>query len=165
MYSRIKEPPYILLTQTLFQIQRMNTLSLGFFKKGLLVYSFVFNIMFLFILFNTFLLIFLFNLFWVNKSKHFSLFCFGCLFSKLVPKKTLNQKLYEFYQNVPTNTAIHSYRSPPKPGYGFKTSTLPPYIRNGYSSVSVNILFSEQTNQKSLKMKANIVACLPTIST
>ncbi|KAM7359926.1 actin binding LIM protein Uncoordinated 115a isoform 5-T5 [Cochliomyia hominivorax] len=36
--------------------------------------------------------------------------------------------------NAPSYNAIHSYRSPPKPGYGFKTSTLPPYIRNGYSS-------------------------------
>lgn len=35
---------------------------------------------------------------------------------------------------APSYNAIHSYRSPPKPGYGFKTSTLPPYIRNGYSS-------------------------------
>ncbi|KAL9901035.1 actin binding LIM protein Uncoordinated 115a isoform 1-T1 [Glossina fuscipes fuscipes] len=33
---------------------------------------------------------------------------------------------------APSYNAIHSYRSPPKPGYGFKTSTLPPYIRNGY---------------------------------
>lgn len=33
-------------------------------------------------------------------------------------------------------SAIHSYRSPPKPGYGFKTSTLPATMRNGYSSVS-----------------------------
>lgn len=38
--------------------------------------------------------------------------------------------------------AIHSYRSPPKPGYGFKQhSTLPPSYRSGYvsgySSVSV----------------------------
>ncbi|XP_055381382.1 actin-binding LIM protein 3 isoform X2 [Condylostylus longicornis] len=36
--------------------------------------------------------------------------------------------------NAPSYNAIHSYRSPPKPGYGFKTSTLPPSIRNGYSS-------------------------------
>ncbi|XP_065372568.1 actin-binding LIM protein 3 isoform X2 [Calliphora vicina] len=36
--------------------------------------------------------------------------------------------------NAPSYNAIHSYRAPPKPGYGFKTSTLPPYIRNGYSS-------------------------------
>ncbi|XP_060645875.1 actin-binding LIM protein 3 isoform X2 [Drosophila nasuta] len=36
--------------------------------------------------------------------------------------------------NAPSYNAIHSYRSPPKPGYGFKTTTLPPYIRNGYSS-------------------------------
>ncbi|XP_017117408.1 actin-binding LIM protein 2 isoform X4 [Drosophila elegans] len=35
--------------------------------------------------------------------------------------------------NAPSYNAIHSYRSPPKPGYGFKTTTLP-YIRNGYSS-------------------------------
>lgn len=32
--------------------------------------------------------------------------------------------------------AIQSYRSPPKPGYGLKTSTLPASMRNGYSSVS-----------------------------
>lgn len=37
--------------------------------------------------------------------------------------------------NAPSYNAIHSYRSPPKPGYGFKTSTLPPgSLRNGYSS-------------------------------
>ncbi|XP_037952792.1 actin-binding LIM protein 3 isoform X3 [Teleopsis dalmanni] len=36
--------------------------------------------------------------------------------------------------NAPSYNAIHSYRSPPKPGYGFKTSTLPPYMRSGYSS-------------------------------
>ncbi|XP_065092231.1 actin-binding LIM protein 2 isoform X2 [Ochlerotatus camptorhynchus] len=37
--------------------------------------------------------------------------------------------------SAPSYNAIHSYRSPPKPGYGFKTSTLPPSsIRNGYSS-------------------------------
>ncbi|KAG4080226.1 hypothetical protein HA402_008297 [Bradysia odoriphaga] len=38
--------------------------------------------------------------------------------------------------NAPSYNAIHSYRSPPKPGYGFKTSTLPSSIgyRNGYSS-------------------------------
>nr|ADU79243.1 AT12805p [Drosophila melanogaster] len=35
--------------------------------------------------------------------------------------------------NAPSYNAIHSYRSPPKPGYGFKTTTLP-YIRNGFSS-------------------------------
>nr|XP_049462896.1 actin-binding LIM protein 3 isoform X2 [Anopheles coluzzii] len=36
--------------------------------------------------------------------------------------------------NATSYNAIHSYRSPPKPGYGFKTSTLPPSLRNGYSS-------------------------------
>ncbi|XP_067618593.1 actin-binding LIM protein 2 isoform X1 [Eurosta solidaginis] len=36
--------------------------------------------------------------------------------------------------NAPSYNAIHSYRSPPRPGYGLKTSTLPPSIRNGYSS-------------------------------
>lgn len=36
--------------------------------------------------------------------------------------------------NAPSYNAIHSYRSPPKPGYGFKTSTLPPSSRNGYCS-------------------------------
>lgn len=36
--------------------------------------------------------------------------------------------------NAPSYNAIHSYRSPPKPGYGFKTSTLPSSMRNGYSS-------------------------------
>lgn len=36
--------------------------------------------------------------------------------------------------NAPSYNAIQSYRSPPKPGYGLKTSTLPPSIRNGYSS-------------------------------
>ncbi|XP_055613078.1 actin-binding LIM protein 1-like isoform X3 [Uranotaenia lowii] len=41
------------------------------------------------------------------------------------------------YNEIRPHTAIHSYRSPPKPGYGFKSSTLPPSsIRNGYSSVS-----------------------------
>ncbi|XP_055678530.1 actin-binding LIM protein 1 isoform X3 [Lutzomyia longipalpis] len=36
--------------------------------------------------------------------------------------------------SAPSYNAIHSYRSPPKPGYGFKTSTLPASMRNGYSS-------------------------------
>ncbi|XP_036323548.1 actin-binding LIM protein 3 isoform X2 [Rhagoletis pomonella] len=36
--------------------------------------------------------------------------------------------------NAPSYNAIHSYRSPPRPGYGLKTTTLPPSIRNGYSS-------------------------------
>uniref|UniRef100_A0A0K8TNM7 Putative actin-binding lim zn-finger protein limatin involved in axon guidance n=1 Tax=Tabanus bromius TaxID=304241 RepID=A0A0K8TNM7_TABBR len=36
--------------------------------------------------------------------------------------------------NAPSYNAIHSYRSPPKPGYGLKTSTLPSSIKNGYSS-------------------------------
>ncbi|XP_062553551.1 actin-binding LIM protein 2 isoform X4 [Armigeres subalbatus] len=37
--------------------------------------------------------------------------------------------------NAPSYNAIHSYRSPPKPGYGFKTSTLQTSsLRNGYSS-------------------------------
>lgn len=36
------------------------------------------------------------------------------------------------------HSAIHSYRSPPKPGYGLKSSTLPSNgYRNGYSSVSL----------------------------
>ena len=61
---------------------------------------------------------------------YFILIYFRFKFSKL----NLNQ-----YQKKPKIcTAIHSYRSPPKPGYGFKTTTLPPYIRNGYSSVSDN---------------------------
>lgn len=44
---------------------------------------------------------------------------------------------FYFFERM-NKTAIHSYRSPPKPGYGFKTSTLPSSIgyRNGYSSVS-----------------------------
>lgn len=48
--------------------------------------------------------------------------------------------------------AIHSYRSPPKPGYGFRTATMPPYaIRNGYSSVSYFLKFINSIKQLSLK--------------
>jgi actin-binding LIM protein len=36
--------------------------------------------------------------------------------------------------NAPSYNAIHSCRSPPRPGYGFRTSTLPTSLRNGYSS-------------------------------
>lgn len=44
----------------------------------------------------------------------------------------------EFYDLKIKQLAIHtnSYRSPPKVGSGYKHSTLPSSIRNGYSSVS-----------------------------
>lgn len=53
-------------------------------------------------------------------------------------------RCYRYYIYSPiTFIAIHSYRSPPKPGYGFKTTTLP-YIRNGYSSVSAACVALDQ---------------------